>query len=210
MGETNYWQMASAVALGVAMISMSCTSFAAVYFMEDTIANKRAECDAFPVDEEVEARELKVQAKQVAYKHVTRWQNLPPVDRWLLGGSVLLMCSACHLAGNFGPYCFSTFTVTCTVALVDVVLPLGWVAMLSSARACFYSSFIRRARRLERKRSWKAPAPRTCREGAARRDSPDGGDTRLRNSGHGKRREASGVVVALYYNFSQADLHRRL
>ena len=56
VGETNYWQMASAVALGVAMISMSCTSFAAVYFMEDTIANKRAECDAFPVDEEVEAR----------------------------------------------------------------------------------------------------------------------------------------------------------
>jgi hypothetical protein len=130
VGETNYWEMASAVALGVAMISMSCTSFAAVYFMEDTIANKRAECDAFPVDEEVEARELKVQAKQVAYKHVTKWQNLPSVDRWLLGGSVLLMCSACHLAGNFGSYCFSTFTVTCTVALVDVVLPLGWVAIV--------------------------------------------------------------------------------
>ena len=141
VGETNYWQMASAVALGVAMISMSCTSFAAVYFMEDTIANKRAECDAFPVDEEVEARELKVQAKQVAYKHVTRWQNLPPVDRWLLGGSVLLMCSACHLAGNFGPYCFSTFTVTCTVALVDVVLPLGWVAIALFCSGLFLFQF---------------------------------------------------------------------
>lgn len=39
------------MALGVAMVAMTCTSFAAVYFMEDTIENKRAECEAFPVDE---------------------------------------------------------------------------------------------------------------------------------------------------------------
>lgn len=49
--DTNYWQMGSAVALGVAMIAMTCTSFAAVYYMEDTIENKRKECEAFPVDE---------------------------------------------------------------------------------------------------------------------------------------------------------------
>jgi hypothetical protein len=129
VGSTNYWEMASAVALGVAMVSMSCTSFAAVYFMENTIENKKAECEAFPVDEEVEAREIKVQAKQVAYKHVTRWGNLPPLDRALLGGAVVCMTAACHLAGNFGSYCFATFTVTCTVALVDVVKTLGWVAI---------------------------------------------------------------------------------
>ena len=129
VGSTNYWEMASAVALGVAMVSMSCTSFAAVYFMEHTMEHKRAECEAFPVDEEVEAREIKVQAKQVAYKHVTRWGNLPPLDRALLGGAVVCMTAACHLAGNFGSYCFATFTVTCTVALVDVVKTLGWVAI---------------------------------------------------------------------------------
>ena len=112
MGSTNYWEMASAVALGVAMVSMSCTSFAAVYFMENTIENKKAECEAFPVDEEVEAREIKVQAKQVAYKHVTRWGNLPALDRALLGGAVACMTAACHLAGNFGSRCFATFTVT--------------------------------------------------------------------------------------------------
>jgi hypothetical protein len=129
VGSTNYWEMASAVALGVAMVSMSCTSFAAVYFMENTIENKKAECEAFPVDEEVEAREIKVQAKQVAYKHVTRWGNLPALDRALLGGAVVCMTAACHLAGNFGSRCFATFTVTCTVALVDVVKTLGWVAI---------------------------------------------------------------------------------
>ena len=129
VGSTNYWEMASAVALGVAMVSMSCTYFAAVYFMENTIENKKAECEAFPVDEEVEAREIKVQAKQVAYKHVTRWGNLPTLDRALLGGAVVCMTAACHLAGNFGSYCFATFTVTCTVALVDVVKTLGWVAI---------------------------------------------------------------------------------
>lgn len=129
VGSTNYWEMASAVALGVAMVSMSCTSFAAVYFMENTIENKKAECEAFPVDEEVEAREIKVQAKQVAYKHVTRWGNLPALDRALLGGAVTCMTAACHLAGNFGSRCFATFTVTCTVALVDVVKTLGWVAI---------------------------------------------------------------------------------
>ena len=129
VGSTNYWEMASAVALGVAMVSMSCTSFAAVYFMENTIENKKAECEAFPVDEEVEAREIKVQAKQVAYKHVTRWGNLPALDRALLGGAVACMTAACHLAGNFGSRCFATFTVTCTVALVDVVKTLGWVAI---------------------------------------------------------------------------------
>ena len=128
-GNTNYWQMGGAVALGVAMISMTCTSFAAVYFMEDTIENKRKECDAFPVDEEVEARERKVQAKQTAYKEVTKWTNLPDSSRYLLGGAVLCMTGACHMAGNFGAYCFSTFTVTCTVALVDVVKPLGWIAI---------------------------------------------------------------------------------
>ena len=69
------------------------------------------------VDEEVEAREIKVQAKQVAYKHVTRWGNLPALDRALLGGAVVCMTAACHLAGNFGSRCFATFTVTCTVAL---------------------------------------------------------------------------------------------
>ena len=129
VGSTNYWEMASAVVLGVAMVSMSCTSFAAVYFMENTIENKKAECEAFPVDEEVEAREIKVQAKQVAYKHVTRWGNLPALDRALLGGAVACMTAACHLAGNFGSRCFATFTVTCTVALVDVVKTLGWVAI---------------------------------------------------------------------------------
>ena len=49
VGSTNYWEMASAVALGVAMVSMSCTFFAAVYFMEHTMEHKRAECEAnFP------------------------------------------------------------------------------------------------------------------------------------------------------------------
>ena len=129
VGSANYWEMASAVSLGMAMVCMSCTSFAALYFMEHTIEHKKAECEAFPVDEEVEAREIKVQAKQVAYKHVTRWGNLPPLDRALLGAAVVCMTAACHLAGNFGSYCFATFTVTCTVELVDVVKPLGWVAI---------------------------------------------------------------------------------
>ena len=129
VGSANYWEMASAVSLGMAMVCMSCTSFAALYFMEHTIEHKKAECEAFPVDEEVEAREIKVQAKQVAYKHVTRWGNLPPLDRALLGAAVVCMTAACHLAGNFGSHCFATFTVTCTVELVDVVKPLGWVAI---------------------------------------------------------------------------------
>jgi hypothetical protein len=47
----------------------------------------------------------------------------------LLAGAVTLMTSACHMAGNFGSDCFSTFTVTCTVELVDVVKTLGWVAI---------------------------------------------------------------------------------
>mgnify|MGYP004039737955 CR=1 FL=1 len=138
-GETNYWQMGSAVALGVAMVSMSCTSFAAVYYMEDTIANKRKECDAFPVDEEVEAREKKVAARQEAYKKVTKWTHLPALDRTFLGAGVVLMTAGCQIAGNFGSRCFAAFTVTCTVRLVDVVKNLGWVAIVlfGSGLVCF-------------------------------------------------------------------------
>ena len=69
---------------------------------EDTIENKRKECDAFPTDEEVEARERKVAAKSAAYKRVTKWSVLPAASRGALGGAVLLMTAACHLAGNFG------------------------------------------------------------------------------------------------------------
>jgi hypothetical protein len=138
-GKTNYWQMGSAVALGVAMVSMSCTSFAAVYYMEDTIANKRKECDAFPVDEEVEAREKKVAARQEAYKKVTKWTHLPALDRTFLGAGVVLMTAGCQIAGNFGSRCFAAFTVTCTVRLVDVVKNLGWVAIVlfCSGLVCF-------------------------------------------------------------------------
>ena len=83
-GETNYWEMASAVALGVAMISMSCTSFAAVYYMEDTVENKRKEYEAFPVDEEVEAREKKVQSEEArvqgrdVLERVAEARQVPP------------------------------------------------------------------------------------------------------------------------------------
>ena len=135
-GDTNYWEMASAVALGVAMISMSCTSFAAVYFMEDTIENKRKECEAFPVDEEVEAREKKVQRRKAAYKAVTSWDALPKLDKYLLGTSLFLMTLSCHIAGIFGSLCFATFSVTCSVALADVVLPLGWVAIGTFSTGC--------------------------------------------------------------------------
>ena len=123
----------------MAMVSMSCTSFAAVYYMEDTIANKRKECDAFPVDEEVEAREKKVAARQEAYKKVTKWTHLPALDRTFLGAGVVLMTAGCQIAGNFGSRCFAAFTVTCTVRLVDVVKNLGWVAIVlfGSGLVCF-------------------------------------------------------------------------
>ena len=152
-GETNYWEMASAVTLGVAMISMSCTSFAAVYYMEDTVENKRKECEAFPVDEEVEAREKKVQAKKHAYRAVTSWNALPKLDKCLLGASLFLMTLACHIAGNFGSLCFATFSVTCSVALADVVLPLGWVAIGLFTAGCLTFYFYgkgasRRARKV--------------------------------------------------------------
>jgi len=145
--------MASAVALGVAMISMSCTSFAAVYYMEDTVENKRKECEAFPVDEEVEAREKKVQAKKHAYRAVTSWNALPKLDKCLLGASLFLMTLACHIAGNFGSLCFATFSVTCSVALADVVLPLGWVAIGAFTAGCLTFYFYgkgasRRARKV--------------------------------------------------------------
>lgn len=70
-----------------------------------------------------------MQAKQAAYKQVTKWKNLPSSSRYLLAGAVFFMTVACHLAGILGNYCFSTFTVTCTVAIADVVKPLGWLAI---------------------------------------------------------------------------------
>jgi hypothetical protein len=157
-GEANYWQMGGAVALGVAMIGMTCTSFAAVYFMENTIANKRAECDAFPVDQEVEAREHKVAAKRRAYRDATAWVALPCSARLLLASSVLLMTAACHLAGTLGSYCFATFSVTCTVALVDVVLPLGWVAigLFFTGLALFLCYLVGARRRTQKVMAWSS------------------------------------------------------
>lgn len=128
-GTANYWEMWAAVVLGVAMVAMCCTSFAAVYFMENTIENKREEIDAYPDDEEVKAREQRLNERREVYADQTKWDNLPWTSRCLLGGAAVFMTAACHTAGNFGSYCFATFTVTCTVALVDVVKPLGWVAI---------------------------------------------------------------------------------
>ena len=75
------------------------------------------------------------------------------LSRLGLGASLFLMTLACHIAGNFGSLCFATFSVTCSVALADVVLPLGWVAIGLFTAGCLTFYFYgkgasRRARKV--------------------------------------------------------------
>ena len=123
------WGMLNSIFLALAFISMMATSLSAVYFMEKTIEDKREELDAIPLDEEVLVLEEQQKAKEEAYAAVTQWEVLKPVSKYALVIAAVSGILSCQLGVVLSQRSFASFSVSCPVAVKDVVKPTGWISI---------------------------------------------------------------------------------
>jgi hypothetical protein len=132
------WNMLNSVFLALAFVSMLSTSFGAVYFMEKTIETKREVLDAMPVDEEVMELEKAQEARDQAYQQVSEWSALSKSSKILLWFSAVTGVLSCQLGVVLAQRAFAKFSVSCPVAVKDVVKPTGWIS-IGLITACMIS-----------------------------------------------------------------------
>jgi hypothetical protein len=126
---TGNWGMLNSIFLSVAFVSMMATSFSAVYFMEKTVDGKREELEAIPLDEEVLRLEEVDKKKEVAYADVTQWDKLSTVSKVSLVAAAVTGILSCQLGVVLSQRSFASFSVSCPVAVKDVVKPTGWLSV---------------------------------------------------------------------------------
>jgi len=124
-----YWNMLNSIFLALAFISMTVTSFGAVYYMEKTIETKREILDAMPVDEPVMELEKVQEEREDAYQMVSQWSALSTSSKVLLWFSALTGILSCELGVVLSQRAFASFSVSCPVAVKDVIKPAGWVSI---------------------------------------------------------------------------------
>jgi hypothetical protein len=97
--------------------------------MEQTIVHKREELDAMPVDEEVEELDRADRVKEEAYAVVTDWKNLSKLSKISIVAAAVSGVLSCQLGVVLSQRSFESFSVSCPVAVKDVVKPTGWVSV---------------------------------------------------------------------------------
>ena len=127
--DSSAWGLLNSMFLALAFVSMLCTSLAAVYYMEQTVLTKREELDAMPIDEEVEELERVDRAKEEAYAAVTDWNNLSTFSKVSIVVAAVSGVLSCQLGAVLSQRSFESFSVSCPVAVKDVVKPTGWVSV---------------------------------------------------------------------------------
>jgi len=132
------WNMLNSVFLALAFMSMMATSFGAVYFMEKTIETKREALDAMPIDEEVMELEKAQEERDDAYQRVSEWSALSRSSKILLWFSAVTGVLSCQLGVVLSQRAFASFSVSCPVAVKDVVKPPGWIS-IGLITACMVS-----------------------------------------------------------------------
>lgn len=139
-GET--WASAASTMLAVCSLTMSSTTLAAMYYIEDTVAKRRKELEQYPTDEEVAQLEASEAEGKEAQFVVTQWAALPTWMRSVLLTGALLMSGATGLFLMGGSYCFQTFSVTSSIAddldgnPTNLVKSTGWLALGMYFAAC--------------------------------------------------------------------------
>jgi hypothetical protein len=112
------------------------TMMLAAFYLEKTQIERKDEIDALPVDEEVLAEDLKVAAKLVIFKEVTKWDILPRPQRILLLTALFIMMASCWMVMVFTNSCFAPFEMSDTIEDKldgdpwNLVKPQGWVSIL--------------------------------------------------------------------------------
>jgi hypothetical protein len=108
---------------------MMITSLSAVYFMEQTMMTKREELDKIPLDEEVEELDKVDRKTEEAYAHVTDWLRLSVLSKASIIIAAVSGILSCQLGVVLAQRSFESFTVSCPVAVKDVVKPTGWLSI---------------------------------------------------------------------------------
>ena len=127
--STSVWGLLNSIFLALAFISMMATSLAAVYFMEQTVMTKREILDAMPLDEEVEELDKKDRAREEAYAKVTTWDSLSTYCKVTIFAAAVSGILSCQLGVVLSQRSFASFSVSCPVAVKDVVKPTGWLSI---------------------------------------------------------------------------------
>jgi putative effector of murein hydrolase len=82
-----------------------------------------------PIDEEVEELERLDRAKEEAYAAVTDWNHLSTLSKVSIVVAAVSGVLSCQLGAVLSQRSFESFSVSCPVAVKDVVKPTGWVSV---------------------------------------------------------------------------------
>ena len=127
--DSSSWGLLNSMFLALAFVSMLITSLSAVYFMEQTVMTKREELDKMPLDEEVEELDKVDRKTEEAYAHVTDWSRLSLMSKASVVVAAVSGILSCQLGVVLAQRSFESFTVSCPVAVKDVVKPTGWLSI---------------------------------------------------------------------------------
>merc|ERR1712164_91675 len=128
MGDSSSWGLLNSMFLALAFVSMMITSLSAVYFMEQTMMTKREELDKIPLEEEEELDKVDRKTEE-AYAHVTDWLRLSVLSKASIIVAAVSGILSCQLGVVLAQRSFESFTVSCPVAVKDVVKPTGWLSI---------------------------------------------------------------------------------
>jgi hypothetical protein len=134
------WKSLSSVTLTLAALTQTMALGGAMYLIEQTVHDHRAELEAIPKDEEVALVEKSRHAEWIEYERITNWHNeVPRCMKAVLAMSGVFTTFACYLvllAGNaLGEECFETFEITDTIPeklngkALNLVKKYGWLAI---------------------------------------------------------------------------------
>ena len=127
--DSSSWGLLNSMFLALAFVSMMITSLSAVYFMEQTMMTKREELDKIPLDEEVEELDKVDRKTEEAYAYVTDWLRLSVLSKASIIVAAVSGILSCQLGVVLAQRSFESFTVSCPVAVKDVVKPTGWLSI---------------------------------------------------------------------------------
>ena len=131
--------MAAVAAAATAVVQCGSMIFAA-YYLEQTASQRADELDLIPVDTEVRELEDKEEYLNRCYIRVTRWPDVPLLAKLILQLSLISMTASCYLV-TISP-CFAEYQLTYTIDehlegnWLNLVLPLGWIAILLFTASC--------------------------------------------------------------------------
>ena len=137
-GQAEYpWAgTATAVCAAITGLVQFGSMIVAAFFLEQTVADRKDELDAIPIDEEVKEADERDEALNKAYEEVTQWEYVPFLAKQCLLLSLGLMIICCYVVQLFASSCFVEYELTSTIDThldgdwKNIVKDLGFVAII--------------------------------------------------------------------------------